>query len=162
MAEGDRSRAAGPRSARRARPRKRREDHRRQGSARRRPAQAGTTVGGGQGVFARRRLSSRRDVARSLHRQDDHGHPHRQNFRDYLRNGPEATAVAAYSTRARPGAPVSVPIAWEELSDSLRSDSYNLDNIRERLSQLVQDPWRGYYTLQQRITAKAMRSFKLT
>ena len=81
---------------------------------------------------------------------------------DYLRNGPEATAVAAYSTRAKPGAPVSVPIAWEELSESLRSDSYNLDNIRERLSQLVQDPWRDYYTLQQRITAKAMRSFKLT
>jgi len=83
-------------------------------------------------------------------------------FVDYLRNGPEATAVAAYSTRAKPGAPVSVPIAWEELSESLRSDSYNLDNIRERLSQLVQDPWRDYYTLQQRITAKAMRSFKLT
>src|SRR3569623_2038628 len=83
-------------------------------------------------------------------------------FVDYLRNGPAATAVAAYSTRAKPGAPVSVPIAWEELSESLRSDSYNLDNIRERLSQLVQDPWRDYYTLQQRITAKAMRSFKLT
>ena len=83
-------------------------------------------------------------------------------FVDYLRNGPEATAVAAYSTRARPGAPVSVPIAWEELSESLRSDTYKLDNIRERLSQLVQDPWRDYYALQQRISAKALRSFKFT
>jgi bifunctional non-homologous end joining protein LigD len=65
-------------------------------------------------------------------------------FIDYLRNGRGATAVAAYSTRARTGAPVSVPIRWEELTEKLRPDGFNMRNLRQRLKALRKDPWRDF------------------
>jgi bifunctional non-homologous end joining protein LigD len=80
-------------------------------------------------------------------------------FIDYLRNGLGATAVAAYSTRAKPNAPVSVPIAWEELDSDLRSNSFTVRNIFERLDNLKQDPWKDYFKLQQRITQDMLQIF---
>jgi bifunctional non-homologous end joining protein LigD len=81
-------------------------------------------------------------------------------FVDYLRNASESTAVAAYSTRAKPEAPVSTPLGWEELSDSkLRSDSYHVRNLRQRLDRLKQDPWAGYFDSKQRLTAKMLDTF---
>ena len=62
-------------------------------------------------------------------------------FVDYLRNDHGATAIAAYSTRARTGAPVSVPLTWEELSPSLRSDHFHVGNLPSRLASLRRDPW---------------------
>ena len=44
---------------------------------------------------------------------------------DYLRNEKGATAIASYSTRARPGATVATPLSWDELSASLRPDRFN-------------------------------------
>ncbi|ULA58709.1 MAG: 3'-phosphoesterase / DNA ligase D / DNA repair polymerase [Nitrospira sp.] len=78
-------------------------------------------------------------------------------FVDYLRNTRGATAVAAYSTRARPRAPVSVPLAWDELSADLRSDHFTVDNVVERLAQLRQDPWKPYFATKQRITKNMLR-----
>ena len=75
---------------------------------------------------------------------------------DYLRNGKGATAVAAYSTRARPGAPVSVPLSWDELSNDMRSDHFTVGNLQARLERLRKDPWKDYFTTRQRITRRML------
>ncbi len=62
-------------------------------------------------------------------------------FIDTLRNSYAQTAVAPYALRAKPGAPVATPVAWDELMDKkLQPQTYNLKNIFKRLSR-VQDPW---------------------
>ena len=55
-------------------------------------------------------------------------------FVDYLRNGEGATFVAAYSLRAREGAPVAMPIDWDELQPKrdLRGDCFNFGNALAR------------------------------
>jgi bifunctional non-homologous end joining protein LigD len=77
---------------------------------------------------------------------------------DYLRNAKGATAIAAYSTRARAGAPVSVPLAWKELSTDLRSDHFTVANVAERMTRLKLDPWRDYFTVKQKLTQKMKAS----
>ncbi|MGD2065106.1 MAG: non-homologous end-joining DNA ligase [Dehalococcoidia bacterium] len=66
-------------------------------------------------------------------------------FLDYLRNSYGQTAVAPYAVRAKQGAPIAVPIEWDELGDrNLMSQSYNTKNIFRRLSQ-KKDPWEGIW-----------------
>lgn len=72
-------------------------------------------------------------------------------FIDYFRNDRGATAVTPYSTRASDRATVSTPLAWEELSEGLRSDHFTVDNLRHRLGSLRHDPWAGFFKLRQRI-----------
>lgn len=74
-------------------------------------------------------------------------------FLDYLRNQRGATAVVAYSTRARAGATVSTPISWEELKPSLTSDYFNIRNVPERLDSLRVDPWKEIATTRQSLAA---------
>jgi bifunctional non-homologous end joining protein LigD len=62
-------------------------------------------------------------------------------FVDYLRNGKGATAVAAYSTRARAEATVSTPLAWDELGPQMRSGRFTVVNLLHRLAR-VPDPWK--------------------
>ena len=62
-------------------------------------------------------------------------------FIDYLRNSREATAVAPYSTRARAGAPVSVPVDWAELGALKSANQYTVLNLPARLARLRKDPW---------------------
>ena len=70
-------------------------------------------------------------------------------FIDYLRNSREATAVAPFSTRARPGAPVSTPLDWSELGALKGSNQYTVLNLPGRLARLRKDPWAGIGHLQQ-------------
>lgn len=74
-------------------------------------------------------------------------------FVDYLRNTRGASTVAAYSVRARPGLPVSVPIARDELTALHGSQEWTVANLLERLEGLKGDPWEGYAN-RQKITAK--------
>jgi bifunctional non-homologous end joining protein LigD len=82
-------------------------------------------------------------------------------FVDYLRNGRGATYVTAYSTRRRPGAPVSAPLRWEELSPRLRADQYTVGNMRRRLAGLNDDPWHGFHEVRQTITDDMQRAVGL-
>jgi bifunctional non-homologous end joining protein LigD len=68
---------------------------------------------------------------------------HNRVFIDYLRNSREATAIVPYSTRARAGAPVAVPVAWSELNAIKAADQYTVKIISQRLSKLRTDPWAG-------------------
>ena len=66
-------------------------------------------------------------------------------FLDYLRNGFAQTVVAAYSVRPLPGAPVSTPLTWDELSDpELHAQRYTVKNVRERLGRM-QCPWADFF-----------------
>ncbi|MBO9854729.1 DNA ligase D [Xanthomonas phaseoli] len=62
-------------------------------------------------------------------------------FVDYLRNGRGATAVASYSLRGRPGAPVALPLAWSDLSKLQRADAFTLRDVPEKLRRRRKDPW---------------------
>jgi bifunctional non-homologous end joining protein LigD len=77
---------------------------------------------------------------------------------DYLRNGRGATAVAAYSTRARGGAPLSVPVDWRELSRLTQANYFNVENLPARLAKLKHDPWGELTTTRQSITAAVMKA----
>ncbi|ARB30523.1 DNA ligase D [Pseudomonas tolaasii] len=65
-------------------------------------------------------------------------------FVDYLRNARGASTVAAYSVRARPGLPVSVPVSREELKDVRSAQQWTIANLLQRLLGLKADPWAGY------------------
>ncbi len=81
-------------------------------------------------------------------------------FIDYLRNGSGATAIVPYSTRARTGAPVATPLAWNEVGADIQANSFNIMNIGERLSKLKSDPWKDYLKTRQKLGPKLIKLFK--
>jgi bifunctional non-homologous end joining protein LigD len=72
-------------------------------------------------------------------------------FVDYLRNGRGATAIAPYSTRARKGATVAMPLSWEELGSLREPNQFDVINAPKRLARQKRDPWAGIYKVNQSI-----------
>ncbi len=65
-------------------------------------------------------------------------------FLDSARNAYAQTSVAPFAVRAKPKAPVAVPLHWSELSNNnMDSQKYNIKNIFRRLSK-IEDPWKNF------------------
>jgi bifunctional non-homologous end joining protein LigD len=72
-------------------------------------------------------------------------------FIDYLRNSREATAIVPYSTRARPGATVAVPLSWNELGSVKAPSQFDVKTVPKRLARMRKDPWARIGRLRQRL-----------
>jgi bifunctional non-homologous end joining protein LigD len=83
----------------------------------------------------------------------------RKIFIDYLRNARGATAIAAFSLRARPGAPVAMPIAWDKLAPKrdIRGDVFNLKNAGAELPAALA-AWRDIAKSAATLTVKMFRA----
>lgn len=75
-------------------------------------------------------------------------------FIDWLRNERGATAVAPYSTRARPGAPVAMPVSWDELPDLEAANTFGIAECLTRIEQ--KDPWAEAGGWSQSVTQKML------
>ncbi len=82
-------------------------------------------------------------------------------FVDYLRNDVTSTAVAPYSARAREGATVSTPVAWEELTANLKLPSFTIDTVPQRLKKQKKDPWQDFRKTKQKIAANYLKALKI-
>jgi bifunctional non-homologous end joining protein LigD len=60
-----------------------------------------------------------------------------------MRNGYAQMAVAPYSVRARPGAPVATPLDWAELDADLSPGQFTMRTMADRLARQSRDPWAG-------------------
>jgi bifunctional non-homologous end joining protein LigD len=70
---------------------------------------------------------------------------------DYTQNAVNKTLVAPYSARPAPGAPVSVPLEWDELDDpELRPDRWTIRTVFDRLAERG-DPFRALLGQAQRL-----------
>ena len=65
-------------------------------------------------------------------------------FIDWLRNARGATSVAGWVVRARKGAPVAMPLRWEELSRATSAAQYGIARAKQRAARLRGDPWEGF------------------
>jgi bifunctional non-homologous end joining protein LigD len=85
----------------------------------------------------------------------------RRIFIDYLRNAEGATTVAAYSVRARHGAPVSTPLHWDELGGRMKPANFHAGNVARRMGGLRPDPWKAFRRTSQNLTLAMKRKLGL-
>jgi len=79
---------------------------------------------------------------------------------DYLRNNRTNTSIAAFSTRAKPDAPISVPLAWPELSARRTPDRFTIATVPARLAKVKADPWKDYWTRRQTLPRHGVRALE--
>jgi len=72
-------------------------------------------------------------------------------FIDYFRNSREATSIAPYSSRSRPGAPVSAPVTWERLPRTKGGNDFTVLDLKKRLKD---DAWAEIGKVRQKLPAK--------
>jgi bifunctional non-homologous end joining protein LigD len=82
-------------------------------------------------------------------------------FIDFFRNDRGSTAVAPYSTRARPGAPVATPLEWREATPALSPVHFTVETMPRRLAQMRSDPWAPMLEMKQSIGAAALRTMNI-
>ncbi|HEU4562398.1 MAG TPA: DNA ligase D, partial [Longimicrobium sp.] len=78
-------------------------------------------------------------------------------FLDYLRNARGATAISAFSVRARKAGAASVPLAWSEVTPKIRPDEFTPAAVIKRLTKLSRDPWEDFYKTNKQTITKAMK-----
>ena len=81
----------------------------------------------------------------------------RRIFIDTLRNRRGSTWVAPYSPRARTGAPVSMPISWEELTPRMRPDAFSMASLLRERGGIRADAWKGIGSVRQTLTPSMVR-----
>ena len=79
-------------------------------------------------------------------------------FLDYLRNGQGSTAICPWSTRARAGGTVAVPVTWEELGGMERANGFDIFMAAKRA--LGVDAWEGYFAANQTLTERIQQVIK--
>ena len=98
------------------------------------------------------------DAITAEQRKDKRGN---RIYADIMRNAYAQTVVASYGVRARPGAPVATPLAWDEVQDAkLEPVRFTLSTVRARLDQGT-DPWAEFGHSEQGLSEAGKRLSKL-
>jgi bifunctional non-homologous end joining protein LigD len=79
-------------------------------------------------------------------------------FLDYLRNGQGSTAICPWSTRARAGGTVAVPVTWDELEELDRANGFDVFAAAARAQE--PDAWAGYFDAEQILSLELRRVVK--
>jgi len=79
-------------------------------------------------------------------------------FVDYLRNSRGATFIAPYSTRAREGAPIAMPIEWDELSPKFVPEIFTVRSAAKVLKARRVDPFATLLKARQKLPSAARRA----
>jgi bifunctional non-homologous end joining protein LigD len=77
-------------------------------------------------------------------------------YLDYLRNDHEATSIAPYSSRARSGVPVAMPLDWKELESHTRP-AFHVMDLTVWIKRLRRDPWKAMAKVRQSLTVDILR-----